>query len=54
MLLPDLDHLIQLMYKVMDDADWRCRAAEAGIERVHRSYTWDAVTDLLLEKLLGE
>lgn len=54
MVVPDLDHLIHLMFKVMDDTEWRKAASALAVEHVNRHYTWDIVTDILVEKLLGD
>jgi glycosyltransferase involved in cell wall biosynthesis len=54
MLVPDLDHLIHLMFKVMDDAEWRSSASDKAVAHVNKHYTWDVVTDILVEKLLND
>jgi glycosyltransferase involved in cell wall biosynthesis len=52
MVVPDLDHLIQLMFQVMDDTEWRSSVAASAIEHVNQHYTWDVVTDTLIHNLL--
>lgn len=54
MLVPNQDHLIELMFKVMDDAAWRTTSATAALEQVQQHFTWDRVAELLLDKLWGE
>lgn len=44
---PDLDHLIQLMFDVMNDAEWRDHAAHVGPARA-ADYGWDKIVDRLL------
>ncbi|MBF0329849.1 MAG: glycosyltransferase family 4 protein [Nitrospirae bacterium] len=52
MLVPNLDHLIHLMFKIMDDTEWRNTASALSVAHVNRNYTWDIVTDKLIDKLL--
>ena len=48
---PNVDHLIALMASVIDDADWRRQAAQAGPFHVAANYTWDHAVDTLLRRL---
>ena len=52
MVNPDLDHLIQLMFQVMDDTEWANSASTSAITHVNQHYTWDIVTDKLVDNLL--
>ena len=45
---PSLDHLIQLMLRVMDDETWRHKASIAGANEVARKYNWDRVVEDLI------
>lgn len=48
---PNVDHLIALMTAAIEDHSWRRQAADAGPQHVRSNYTWDHVTDTLLQKL---
>jgi glycosyltransferase involved in cell wall biosynthesis len=48
-LLPDLDHLIHLMEKAIEDRDFRTRAAAAGPPFVEANYTWERVIERLID-----
>ncbi len=50
---PDFDHLVAQMLAVMDDATWRRSASIAAVQHVHQTYTWDRVTDRLIQCLIG-
>lgn len=54
MVVPDLDHLIYLMFRIMDDETWRNAASVRSVDHVTQHYTWDKVTDTLVEKLMCE
>ena len=54
MVVPDLDHLIHLMFQVMDDSEWRNSVSIAAIAHVNQHYTWDIVTDKLVDTLLSD
>ena len=45
---PDLDHLIHLMFEVMENREWREGAARAGPARAAREFSWDRAVDKLL------
>ena len=45
---PDLDHLIHLMLQVIDDVEWRERAALVGPHRAATQFSWDMVVDKLV------
>jgi glycosyltransferase involved in cell wall biosynthesis len=45
---PDLDHLIHLMFEVMENRAWREGAAGAGPARAAREFSWDRAVDKLL------
>ena len=51
-LIPDGDHLLHLMLCVIDDAEFRAQAREAGPAHTHRDYTWARVVDRLMPVLL--
>ena len=44
---PNLDHLVQLMFKVMDDDLWRRKASITGVNNATK-YDWDTVADKLV------
>jgi glycosyltransferase involved in cell wall biosynthesis len=48
-LVPNLDHLIDLMFKVIDDKDWRDEAAIMGARHVAMNFSWDAIVNNLLQ-----
>ena len=48
---PDFDHLVTHMLTVVDDAAWREAASTAAAEHVRRHYTWEQVTETLLDGL---
>lgn len=52
MLVPRDQSLIECMRRVIDDDDWRTRAAVAGPEHTHSRFAWSAVADKLLQLLL--
>ena len=52
-LLPDGDHLTQLMRKALEEEDWRRSAQRAAADHVGKRFTWSAAVDGLLA-LLGE
>ena len=52
-LKPDVDHLTDLMFEVIENAAWRRAATIAGPQHVTSNYTWDAVTQLLTDSLFG-
>ena len=47
--IPDLDHLVELIRQAINDQAWRQRAGAAGAGHVHSRFTWDLVTDRLVE-----
>ncbi len=51
-LLPDREHLLQLMLKAVDDASFRGAARKAGPAYVGERYTWRHVVDRLLPIVL--
>ena len=53
-LLPDLDHLIELMLSAMDSDIWRENAAVAGPSHAHSQYSWDVIADRLLRVLFSD
>lgn len=54
MLQPDQEHLVELMLRVMDDTDWRNSSATKARQRVEQDFTWQRVTDQLLDKLFED
>lgn len=52
-LIPDPDHLIELMLGVMDSETWRENAAVAGPAHTQSRYSWDTITDRLVRLLLS-
>ena len=48
---PDLDHLVTLMLKAVEDSSWRDQAAERGVAHMRSHFTWDHVTDRLFNLL---
>ncbi len=53
-LMPDLPQLVQAMARIMDDADFRAAAREAGPAWVAQRFTWQKVVDRLLPVLVPE
>lgn len=52
-LSPDVDHLVELMKDASQDRDtWRAMG-KRGAEHVHRNFSWDAVTQLLVDRLFA-
>jgi glycosyltransferase involved in cell wall biosynthesis len=49
---PSLDHLIELMFRVMDDAVWRKTAALAGPSHA-ANFNWSVVVDKLLSAIFA-
>jgi len=50
---PNLEHLIALMGSVIDDHDWRRKAAGEGPRHVQAGYSWNRVVDRLVNRLFG-
>jgi len=50
---PDVDHLTDLMFELIENAAWRRAAAIAGPQHVASNYTWDTVARLLTDALFG-
>ena len=48
---PDLDHLIHLMFAVMEDTEWRARAARVGPVRAAKKFSWDLAVEKLLHAI---
>jgi len=53
-LIPDREHLADLMLRVTDDAEFRRSARERGPQFVGKRFTWEKVVDRLLRVLLPE
>jgi glycosyltransferase involved in cell wall biosynthesis len=51
---PDVDHLTDLMFEVIENVAWRRAAAIAGPQHVASNYTWDAVAQSLIDALFGD
>lgn len=52
-LSPDVDHLVELMKDASRDRDgWRAMG-KRGAEHVHRNFSWDAVTQVLVDQLFA-
>lgn len=49
MLEPTLDHLTQLMFRVLEDDEWRKNASTMGPKHAVKYYNWDSVVDQLLD-----
>ena len=49
---PDLDHLIELMRQALHERD-HARASAAGAAYVAEHFTWERVTERLMEVLFG-
>ena len=47
---PDIDHLIELMFRVMDDDAWRQKASHAGAANA-ANFTWDIIAEKLLDAI---
>src|SRR5262249_32741886 len=50
---PDIDHLVELMREAVRERDSGTRRAAAGAAYVSENFTWERVTDRLLEVLFG-
>jgi glycosyltransferase involved in cell wall biosynthesis len=50
---PDVDHLTDLMFDVIENTAWRRAAAVAGPAHAASNYTWDTVAQLLTDTLFG-
>jgi glycosyltransferase involved in cell wall biosynthesis len=48
---PDLDHLVALMRRAVEDGAWRQLAGQAGVAHVTSHFTWDRITDRLYDVL---
>jgi glycosyltransferase involved in cell wall biosynthesis len=48
---PDLDHLIHLMFRIMDDEEWNKRAGVAGANHAAMHFNWDLVVNKLLSTI---
>ncbi len=53
-LLPDREHLIHLMLRAVDDAQFRISARSAGPAYVGERFTWEKVVDGLLSVVLAD
>lgn len=53
-LMPDPEHLVQLMEKALEDRSLRSRAAETGPAFAAEHYCWAKVTERLVEVLSGK
>lgn len=53
-LVPDEEHLIQLMQESIDDTDFRIRASVMGPQFVHSHYTWRRAVDRLEQVFLHQ
>ena len=49
--MPDLDHLINLMRKAIEDREFMRSARKCGIRYVHSHYTWKHIVDQLCDKI---
>ncbi|MBF0461151.1 MAG: glycosyltransferase family 4 protein [Magnetococcales bacterium] len=49
---PHVDHLTELMARVAQDPSWRLQAGQRASQDAHNRFTWDKVTDLLIQELL--
>lgn len=47
-LVPNFDHLVELMLGAMDEDDWRRNAASAGPIHARENYHWDRIVEQLL------
>lgn len=50
-LKPDLDHLIHLMLKMIDDEEWREEASRAAADHAAAHFNWELVVDTLLSTI---
>jgi hypothetical protein len=50
-LMPDRDHLVSLMLEAADDRAAMIARGERGAAQVASRFTWDAVTNLLVNRL---
>jgi glycosyltransferase involved in cell wall biosynthesis len=48
---PSLDHLIQLMFRVMDDESWRRNASIAGAKHAAAKFNWDGIVEQLVDSI---
>jgi glycosyltransferase involved in cell wall biosynthesis len=53
-LVPEVEHLTDLMFEVIENAAWRRAASIAGPQHVASNYSWDTVTQLLTDALFGD
>ena len=53
-LVPEVEHLTDLMFEVIENAAWRRAAIIAGPQHVASNYSWDTVTQLLTDALFGD
>ncbi len=44
---PDLDHLVALMLRAVEDQTWRTQAATRGVAHMRAHFTWDQITERL-------
>ena len=51
---PDAEHLVELMLRALDDRQRAHEMGAAGAAQVARDFTWDRVTDRLVEVLFPE
>jgi hypothetical protein len=50
-LKPDLDHLIDLMFRIMDDEEWYKQAGVAGANHAAMHFNWDLIVNKLLSTI---
>lgn len=50
---PDLDHIIELMEKIIENSEFRSSARQAGSQFIATNYTWQQVVDRLLLSVSG-
>jgi glycosyltransferase involved in cell wall biosynthesis len=50
---PDLDHLIHLMFRIMDDGEWYKQAGIAGANHAAMHFNWDSIVNKLLSTIFG-
>ena len=48
---PDLDHLIHLMFRIMDDEEWYKQASVAGANHAAMHFNWDLIVNKLLSTI---
>ena len=53
-LVPEVEHLTDLMFEVIENAAWRRAAIIAGPQHVASNYSWDTVTQSLTDALFGD